>query len=246
MDLDILAIAVTELLGVVFFISALLFLKWSKKMGTLQEELKRKAENDKRSWEPCYSYKWVMNRTLKSRSPLGQLVHSIGIGGFLMIGMLALGVFISITLLVIFCSAGYSLLIALTGGAILFETDAFEAYSYSRALRKVGIDQLVEEDQGYMETAMEVLKMAALRSLIVGVIFVVAGPFIPYFLYGLSYALAYYMECTLFPTVGSLQRISKFVSMFVGFILVAVLLYLPELISRILFRKVKKQIRKMF
>ena len=247
-EIDVIAIVLMESFGVAFLLSAFMFIKLSRRIGgkieALQKALKKAPVMGERLEGSCYSYKWVMGHSLKSRNPVGLLVRSIGPGGFLMMGIIALSVIIGVTLLIIFHSAGYTTFIALIGAAILFETDAFEAYSYVRSVQKVALDQLVKEDQSYMEIAKEAFEMAALRFLIVGATFAAAGPFVPQIFHGLVYVLAIYMNI-LFQATETAMNASLVLAIIIALLLPGTLLYLPELVGKTLFRKTKELTRRM-
>ena len=131
---------------------------------------------------------------------------------------------------------GYASLIALIGVAVfLFETNAYEAYGYSKAIQEVSLDDLDWEDKSYMELAKEALENATARFLIIGIIFAVTGPLIPQIIDSLIYALITYTKVAFL--------ISEEISLFLAFLIVAIfsaiLLYLPELMGRTIFRRVK-------
>lgn len=242
-EIDVIAIILMESFAVVFFLSAFIIINLSRRIGgkieALQEALEKAPVTGERLEESCYSYKWVMGHSLKSRNLVGLLVRSIGPGGFLMGCIMALSLFLGVVLLIIFHSAGYTMFIALTGAAIIFETDAFEAYSYAKSVQKVALEQLVKEDQSYMEIAKEVFERAALRFLVVGTTFAVAGPFVPQIFQGLIYAFSIYTNI-LFQATETALNVSFVLAIIIAFILPAILLYLPELVGKTIFRKTKE------
>lgn len=242
-DINIVAIALMEFFGVAFFLSAFASVKQARKISgkseALQEALRNRATLNEGNWRPCYSYRWVISNSMKSRSPVARLIGAIGVGGFLIMCIGFLSVAMGLALLIIFQNAGYTLLIGLIGAAIILETDALEAYGYSKAVQKVTLGQLVEEDQSYMEIAKQAFEMATTRFLIVGATFVVVGPFIPQIFDSFCYALALYMRYTLFQAVESVNALAVFIAI----ILPGILLYLPELVAKNLFRKIRKFIR---
>lgn len=242
-DVNTISLVVMEAFGVAFFLSALIFLKQFQKVEALRRNLEKVREHEK-NWKPCYSYKWAMRRTVKGRSSLGRFMRLIGPGALMFNGILALAVLISIGFLIVLSSTGYTLLLSLVGGAIFFQTDAFEAYSYRKAVEKVPIDELRKEDQTYMETASNAFTKAALRSLIIGTIFVAAGPFIPQLFHHLCYILVQYMRYTLFSAVDPVWKVSKALGVLITLLLPGILLYLPELIGRKLSRKAIDLIRR--
>ncbi len=134
---------------------------------------------------------------------------------------------------------GYVSFIALIGATILLlETNAYQAYSYGRAIQKVAPSQLSREDQSYMELAKEALENATLRFLIIGIIFAVVGPFMPQIFDGLVYALATYARILFHATVAML-KISPVLAFAIALIFLGILFYLPEVMGRIIFRRVK-------
>ena len=209
---------------------ALVFLKQSRKISDKQESLKKAAVDE--IWNgPCYSYKWVLSHTLKPRKLL-KATPFLAVFAFFIAWFLFFYVGPQLVRL------GYLALVALVGGAILLETDAFEAYSYSRAVQKAPLDNLNKEDQGYMELAKESLENAIVRFLIIGVIFAIAGPFIPKILDGLVYTLVTYAG-VLFQATEASQGISQVLAFVVAAILTVILLYLPELTGRVIFSRLK-------
>lgn len=238
-EIDVIAIILMESFGAIFFLLAFIFIKHSQTLGSkmkiLQETLVKAAKKGEREEKPCYSYKWIMSHIMKPKK-------SISPSSFHPLFVMALtGVIVAI-LLTIFQSAGYSLLITLIGAAVL-ETDAFEAYSYSKTIQKVTLDQLNKEDHSYMEIAREALKIGATRFLVAGVICAVAGPFIPLIFDSLIYALALYLGIV-FHVTKTTQNISKGLAVFIAIILSATLLYLPQLAGRTVLIKIKAAIRK--
>lgn len=230
-DIDTLSIVLLESFGIFSFLLAFVFFKKSRKIRDKQELLKKTLEKATVDdvWSSCYSYKWVMSHTLKPRKLL-EATPFLAIGVFFLTALLF---FIFIPLL----SIGYLALVALIGIAILFETDAFEAYSYSRSLQKAPLDHLKGEDQSYMELAKEALENAIIRFLIIGIIFAIAGPFIPQIFDGLIYAFVAYTRI-MFQTTEASKWISA-LALVVALILTGVLLFLPEFAGRIIFRRVK-------
>lgn len=209
---------------------ALVFFKQYQKINDKQESLKKAATDE--IWNgSCYSYKWIMSHTLKPRKVFAATpllaVFAFFIGWFLLL-LLGPGLL----------SLGYSTIVAIIGVAILLSTDAFEAYSYSTAVQKVALDSLRREDQSFMELAKEALEKAVIRFLIIGIIFAIAGPFIPQIFDGLVYAFVTYTRIMFQATEASME-VSRGLAIAVALSVTVVLLFLPELTGRILFRRVK-------
>lgn len=236
-DIDILSIVLLESFGVISFLLALVFFQQSRKIGDKQESLKKAVKDD--VWNgSCYSYKWIMSHTLKPRKVFAATP-------FLAVLAFFMGWFLLLLLGPGLLRLGYFPLVALIGIAILLETDAFEAYSYSKAVHNVALDGLSKEDLNYMELAKEALDSAVLRFLIIGILFAVAGPFIPKIFDGLVYALVTYTRLIFHATEAS-KEISQGLALAIAFSLTVVLLYLPELVGRIIFRRVKLLARRMW
>ncbi len=240
-NIDVVAIILMEIFGAISFIVSFMFIRHFRrvrgKMEALQDALVKATTTSEGGEEgPCYSYKWVINKTLKPK-------RIIAPSAFLPLFVMALTGVIVVTFFIVFFSAGYSLLLALVGAAVLLETSTFEAYNYSKAIQKAALDQLTEEDLGYMEIAMEALKFGTIRFIVVGTTFAIAGPFIPLIFDTLIYALVLYLSIV-FHTAETVQNVSKILAIVVIIILSVILLYLPELVGRTTLAKMKAAIRK--
>lgn len=240
MEIDLIAIVLMESFGVVCFLLGFMFLKHFQKLNSKIEALQEALRNAARTGESveeetCYSYKWAMNQMMKPKKTIAPKAYF----PLLIWGLAGVIVF---TLLAIFSSAGYSLLIALIGSAVFLETDVFEAHSYSKAIQKIRPDQLNKEDKSYMEIAKGVLKIGGIRFLLAGATFALTGPFIPLIFDGLCYILVMYTSI-LFQVAGTAQNVSKALAVLIALILPGILLYLPELVGRIIFAKTKVAIR---
>ncbi|MFQ6086904.1 MAG: hypothetical protein ACE5OV_02680 [Candidatus Bathyarchaeia archaeon] len=82
------------------------------------------------------------------------------------------------------------------------------------------------------------LENAIIRFLIRGIIFAIAGPFISKILNGLTYALAMYVQI-IFQASEASKGISQGLAVFIALVLIGILFYLPELMGRIVFRRVR-------
>lgn len=236
-DIDILSIVLLESFGIVSFLLAVVFFKQSRKISEKQESLKKATTDEIRNW-PCYSYKWVMRDSMKQKKLLA-LTPALVVFIYL---IMALWIFYGPRLFaVLISSLGYVLIIALIGAAtILLQTNAFEAYRYSRAIQKVAPDHLSLQDEGYMELAKEALENAIARFVIIGIIFVIIGPFIRQILDGSIYALVTYTRVIFQATESSPQSVLAVIFLFLfGAMLTVILLYLPELTGRTIFKRVK-------
>ena len=235
MDIDILSIVLLECFGIVSFLLAFVFFRQSRKINDKQESLKKATVDE--IWDgPCYSYKWVMSHTLTPRKVLKA-------SPFLAVVSFLISWFIWFYVAPWLISVpGYHLLIALIGVAMLFQTDAFEALSYGRAVQKAPLGRLKKWDQDYMELAKEALEKAVIRFLMIGIVFAIAGPFIPQIFDGLIYALVTYTGIVLQAT----KSISIVLAFIVGAIFITILLYLPELMGRTIFQRVKLLAQKIW
>lgn len=232
MDIDILSIVLLECFGIVSFLLAFVFFRQSRKINDKQESLKKATVDE--IWDgPCYSYRWVMSHTLKPRKVL-EATPFLAVCAFFITWFL----YFFLGPRIFFWVLGYHALVALIGVAILIKTDAFEAYSYSKTIQKAPLDHLGREDQSYMELAKEALENAIVRFLIISVIFAIAGPFIPQIFDGLIYALVTYTRI-IFQATEASKGISVILVFVIALILTGILLYLPELMGRIIFRRVK-------
>jgi len=140
---------------------------------------------------------------------------------------------------------GYGVVIALIGIAFLLWTNAFEAYSYTNAIRKVATEQLDKEDQSYMELAREALEKGFLRFVSLGVAFALLGPFIPQIFSGVVYAIVSYSSI-FFQITETTLRISQVLGIIVALVLPAFMLFLPDLLGRVMSRIGKSLARKLF
>ncbi len=93
-----------------------------------------------------------------------------------------------------------------------------------------------------MEIAKEALQNGVARFLIIGVIFVTIGLFIRQIIDGSIYALVTYTG-VIFQAIESLSMDKAFV---IAVVLAAILLYVPELMGRTIFRRVKLLTQKIW
>lgn len=170
------ALVFTEVLGMSFLLLAYLLSRQSQKIKDRLEALREGIESgiNEPYRQILFSYNWLT----KPRKLLHILVAPSLVMGYTVIILIAGATFF---FLVVFLlrNLGYTLLIIYTGVGLLADIDALEAYSYSRAVQKASADQLAKGDIQYMETAKETLNIAAIRFFTLGVLFVVAGPFLP-------------------------------------------------------------------
>ena len=96
-----------------------------------------------------------------------------------------------------------------------------------------------------MELAKEALENTIMRFLIIGIIFAIAGPFVPQIIDGLIYTLVAYTSIIL-QAMEAFKEISLFLAIIITVILTVILLYLPELASRIIFRRMKLLTQKIW
>ena len=231
-----------EMFAAISFLVSFMFAKHFQrvrgKMEALQDALGKATTTSERGEEgPCYSYKWVINQALKPKKIIAPST-------FQPLFVMALTGVIVVTVFIVFYSAGYSLLLALVGLAVILETSTFEAYHYSKVIQRAALDQLTIEDLDYMEIATEVLKIGAIRFIVVGTTFAIAGPFIPLIFDTLVYALVLYVS-VVFHAAETAQNVSKLLAIVITVILSGTLLYLPQLVGRTILAKIKVAIRKI-
>lgn len=245
-DVNIAAIVIMESLGVFSFLMAFLFLRQRQRIRDKQraflDALERQLASE-RSDGKCYSFEWVMDNIVhKPRKLLNATPLLFATATFLLaVFFCGIGPHIFASLL----RLGYAVVIALMGIAILLWTDAFQAYNYTDAIHKVGIEQLDKEDQSYMELAREALEKSFLRFVSVGVAFALFGPFVPQIFNGVVYFFASYTTVFFQASEASLNFSTIFGTLIV-LILPVLMLFLPELLGRIMVRKVKSLIRKLY
>lgn len=232
MDINFVAMVLMESFGAVFFLLVFLFVMCSRRIGGKMKacwKIPARMMTD----DSCFSYKWAVSQSMKPR----KIIYP---SPFLFV-LVALFFVIAIPFVTIFYSIGYNMLLALIGCAIFFDEDSFQAYSYGRAVQRVTLGELDKEDESYMEIAREALQIGAIRFLIMGATFAFAGPFIPQIFEGLCYAFALYTGYTLFLATEVASNISMVLTIVTAAIFTVVLLYLPELVLRILLRMLKRE-----
>ena len=233
MDINFVAMVLMESFGAVFFLLVFLFVMCSRRINGKMKAC-WKVPAGTMTDESCFSYEWAVSHMMKPR----KIIYP---SPFLLFVLVALFFVIAIPFVTIFYSIGYSMLLALIGCAIFFDEDAFQAYSYGRAVQRVTLGELDKEDESYMEIAREALQIGAIRFLIMGATFAFAGPFIPQIFEGLCYAFALYMGYTLFLATEVASNISIVLTIVTAAIFTVVLLYLPELVLRTLLRMLKRE-----
>jgi len=229
-DIQILAIALTEALGLVFFLLALMFLQMSRRISS-----KRKAIETQKNIvtkEDCYSFKWVLNHSMKAKKVLAA-------NPIYFVIPFVVAIVATYVLLALFQNIGYVMSLSFVAVTIFLSSDAFEAFGYGRTITKAPIDQLSEEDKGYMEIAKEALELATVRFLMVGIILIAIGPFIRQLFDGLIYSIAVY-SIVLFSATEVVFSVSPAIALFLAMVLPGILLYLPELIGRSIVHKLKR------
>jgi len=235
-----------EFLGAISFLLAFLFFRQRQRMRdkhrAFLDALNRRVISDKGNGK-CYSSEWVLDnivfkpKKLLNATPL--LFATIGL-------LMALVYYLVMPRVIAYLiSAGYVTLIALMGTAVLFWTDAFEAYRYADAIRNVATEQLDKEDQSYIELARESVEKAFLRFFSMGVAFALLGPFIPQIFNSVVYSLALYATFFFQASEASL-KVSTILVTIIILIVPALMLFMPDFLGRILIRKGKSLARRLF
>lgn len=235
-----------ESLGAISFLVAFLFFRQRQRISDKQraflDAVNRRVISE-RSDGKCFSSEWVMdNIVYKPKKLLNATPLFLGTVAFL------LAVFFYGILPRIFANIvgfGYGSLIALIGIAIILWTDAFEAYSYTDAIHKASAEQLDKEDQSYIELAREALEKAFLRFVSLGVAFSLVGPFIPQIFSSVVYVLELYTSVFFQASEVSFKALT-ILGVLTVLALPALMLFLPEFLGRIVFRKGKSFVRKLF
>lgn len=245
-DIDIAAIVIMESLGVFSFLMAFLFFRQRRRIRDKQraffDAMKRQVISERGDGK-CFSFEWVMDnivykpRKLLNATPFVFATVSLLLAVF----YYWIGPYIFASLL----RLGYAVVIALMGTAILLWTDAFQAYNYTDAIHRVGMEQLDKEDHIYLELAREGLEKAFLRFVSMGVAFALFGPFIPQIFDGFVYVFTFYATVFFQASEASFKVLSVFGALIV-MILPGLMLLLPEFLGRIMIRKGRSLIRKLF
>ncbi len=245
-DIDIVAIAVMESFGVVSFLVAFLFFRQrqriSDKKRVFLDALNRQVIGE-RSDGKCFSSEWVMDNIVhKPRKLFNITPFLLAAFGSL---MAILYFFVLPHILAKLILLGYVPVIALIGIAILLWTDAFEAYTYTNVIRKVATEKLDKEDLSYIELARETVEKAFLRFFSLGFAFALLGPFIPQVFNGVVYG---FMLCTTVffkASEASLNVLTVF-GILIVLILPGLMIFLPEFLGRIVIRKGRSLVRRVF
>jgi len=246
LDVDMAAIVVMESLGVLSFFGAFLFLRQRQRIRdrhrTFLDALNRRVISERGDGK-CYSSEWVLDNIVYKPKKLLNVTPLLLTTLAVLFALLVFGIQPHIVANMI--SMGYALVVALVGTAILLWTDAFEAYSYATAVFKVPAEQLDKEDQSYIELAKETLEKAFLRFALLGISFALLGPFIPQVFDGVVHLLVLYTTIYFQASEVSFKILAGF-GAFIVMILPGLLLFLPEVVGRVVIRGGKLLINKMF
>lgn len=246
MEIDIAAIAIMESLGVISFAMAFMFYRQLRRINDKRRAIldaKKRRAISERADGKCYSYEWVMDNVVhKPRRLLKASPFLLATISFLVTAYyLSVGPYIFLNVF----RLGYASLIALIGIAILARTEAFEAYSYTNAVRKVATEQLDREDQSYIELAGEALAKAFLRFVLLGVVFALLGAFIPQIFNGVFFAFEFYMSIV-FQATETTLKVNQLLGMIAALTLPVFMLLLPELLGRVTIHIGKSLTHKLF
>ncbi len=244
-NVDYAAIVAMELFGFASFIMAFLFFTQLQRIRKKQREfmnaLNRRMISERGDGK-CHSSEWVMDnivyrpKKMLNATPLFIFAVTVLLAFFYYV--------IGPNVVANVVSFGYTGVIVLFGVALLLWTDAFEAYSYTNAIRRVETDELDKEDQSYLELAREALEKAFLRFVSLGVAFSLLGPFIPQIFNGVVYVFMLYT--TVFFKASEMSfKIWTVLGAAIVLILPVLLFFLPELLGRIIIRKGKLLVRKI-
>jgi multisubunit Na+/H+ antiporter MnhF subunit len=238
-DIDFASIVLMEFFGVVSFVVALIFFRQRQRVRNKQkafvDALNRRLICDKGDGM-CFSSEWVMDNIVYPRkkvlnsTPLLLMTLTFLIAFFYYV--------VGPRIVASLVGLGYASVIALLAIVILLWTDALEAYSYSNAINQVSILQLDIEDQSYMELARDGLERACVRFVSLGVAFALLGPSIPLIFNGVVYAFVLY-AAVFFKTSEVLFNVFTVLGAIIVFAMPLTLFFLPELVSRVMARKVK-------
>lgn len=242
-DIDTAAIIMMEFLGIVSFLVAFLFYRQRQRVRNKQKEyldaISRQVISERGDGK-CFSSEWALDKIVyKPKTILHATPLMMG-AVVLLIAVVVMGA--GTHVLLNFIKLGYVSIIALLGASVLLYTDAFQAYSFTNAIGKVATDQLDREDESYLKLAQEALEEATLRFVSLGVAFAVFGPVTPQIFSGLVYGIALYANIY-FQATEVTFRYLIFLGAIIVMILPAIMLFLPELVGRILIRKGKSLVR---
>lgn len=235
-----------ESLGVLSFFVAFLFFRQYRRISGREREfldaLNRKQLSENGSGK-CFSSEWVFdNIVFKPKKLLNATPLFMGVATILLVVFYYL---VGPMLVSYILSLGYASVIVLVGVGVLLWTDAFEAFGYTTAFNKVSIERLDKEDRSYIELARESLEKAFLRFVSLGIAFVVFGPFIPQIFNGFVYAFTVYT--TVFFEASQVSfKVFTALGMGVVLVLPVLMLFLPEILGRIMIRKGKSLTRRIF
>ena len=228
------------------FLVALLFFRQHQRISDKERDFMDAVSMQvisERADGKCFSSEWVMDNIVYKPK---KLLSATPLFAATLVFLLTVFFFgVGPKFLASIVGFGYATLIVLIGIAVIFWTDAFEAYNYANAIRTVSTEQLDKEDKGYIELAREALEKAFLRFVSLGIAFSLIGPFIPQVFNTVVYVFILYSTVFFRASEMSFQVLTLFGALVV-IILPALMLFLPEFLARILIRKGKSFARKLF
>lgn len=218
MELNTIAVILMECFALVYFLMVFLSKRYARSLSSLKKNLRKEGYG---TWS--FNFLFPAKRVI---TPSTLLWITVSIAAFTIAFVLMIG----------FIFAGYVVIISLIGLEILLDTEAFEAYRYCWAIQKVQrkeSSQLNRGDRKYLDVVKETLEMSTIRFTIAGVIFAVAGPFVPQFLNNAIYSFVLYIS----PGFQATEALS-----FLGIFVVLLLFIIPLVLLKKLVSKISEKL----